>query len=296
MIAMKNKNIANYILGIVLLVAFFGVILLIMPKVPLVGKATEIATTECSDTDGGINYTIQGTISGGTWLTNNQTYSTMNTTDICYQGNMRLKEYYCSDSMHGFYKIINCEEELGENYQCSEGQCVKNDTLTNNNKISNTEHNMGLLAIFLGGFFIVAILITIALCVYLSLAVMSIAKKTNTPHAWLAWIPIANIYLMTQIAKIPWWLTFVGFLPIITFMSKMILWIMLPLGMLSYIISLIISFITGIIFIIVFCWIWWKIAEARGKPGWWGLIIILVPIVNLVMIGILAWSKDASSV
>ncbi len=35
---------------------------------------------------------------------------------------------------------------------------------------------------------------------------------------------------------------------------------------------------------------WWKIAEVRNRPGWWGILIIFVPIVNLVLMGMLAWS------
>jgi len=49
------------------------------------------------------------------------------------------------------------------------------------------------------------LIIGLALYVYSSWALMTIAKKTDTPNAWLAWIPIANLYLMTQVAQIPWW-------------------------------------------------------------------------------------------
>ena len=42
--------------------------------------------------------------------------------------------------------------------------------------------------------------------VYVSLALMTIATKTNTANAWLAWIPIVNIFLMLNIAQKPvWW-------------------------------------------------------------------------------------------
>jgi hypothetical protein len=43
--------------------------------------------------------------------------------------------------------------------------------------------------------------------VYTALALMTIATKTNTPNGWLAWIPIANIILMLNIARKPiWWI------------------------------------------------------------------------------------------
>jgi len=37
-------------------------------------------------------------------------------------------------------------------------------------------------------------------------------------------------------------------------------------------------------------WLWWKIAEARHYPGWYGILMI-IPIVNFIIMGILAWGK-----
>jgi len=72
------------------------------------------------------------------------------------------------------------------------------------------------------------IIFVIVIYVYLALALMTIAKKTNTPHAWFAWIPIANLYLMTQIAGLPGWhtalflLTFIPVIGAIAFAGIMI--------------------------------------------------------------------------
>ena len=41
--------------------------------------------------------------------------------------------------------------------------------------------------------------------------------------------------------------------------------------------------------IVIFIIVWMGIAEARNKPGWWG-ILMLVPVVSLVVPGYLAWS------
>jgi len=42
---------------------------------------------------------------------------------------------------------------------------------------------------------------------------------------------------------------------------------------------------------VVFAIIWhWKMFEAVGKPGWWA-ILLLIPIVNIIMLAIAAWSK-----
>jgi len=93
--------------------------------------------------------------------------------------------------------------------------------------------------------------------VYMGLAVMTIATKTNTPNAWLAWIPIANLFLMLNVAGKPAW------------------WFVLML----------IPLVNLVIFIIV----WMAVAEARHKPGWWGILLI-VPVVGLFVPGYLAWS------
>jgi len=93
--------------------------------------------------------------------------------------------------------------------------------------------------------------------VYVALALQTIANKTNTANSWLAWIPIANLILMLNIAKKPIW------------------WIVL--------------FLIPIVNIVIAVMVWMGVAEARGKPSWWGILTI-IPIANLVVPGVLAWS------
>jgi hypothetical protein len=95
------------------------------------------------------------------------------------------------------------------------------------------------------------------LYVYYAICLMVIANKTNTPNSWLAWIPIANVYLVCKIAGKPGW------------------WVILFL----------IPFVNIVIAIIV----WMKIAEARNKPSWLGILMI-IPFVNLIIPGYLAFS------
>jgi hypothetical protein len=109
----------------------------------------------------------------------------------------------------------------------------------------------------LGAFMFVFLLFFLAIYVYMALALSTIAKKTNTENPWMAWIPIANIVLMLNIAKKPIW------------------WILLCL----------IPVVSIVILIIV----WMAIAEARGKPNWWGILLI-VPVVGLIVPGYLAWA------
>jgi hypothetical protein len=108
-----------------------------------------------------------------------------------------------------------------------------------------------------GGSLVFLLFIGLAIYVYTALAVQTIAQKTNTENPWLAWIPIANLILLLNIAKKPIW------------------WIVLCL----------IPLVNIIIFIIV----WMAVAEARGKPGWVGVLLI-VPVLGALMPGYLAWA------
>jgi hypothetical protein len=97
----------------------------------------------------------------------------------------------------------------------------------------------------------------VGMYLYVALALQTIANKTGTINAWLAWIPIANIILMLNIAKKPLW------------------WIIL--------------FLIPIVNIVVAIMVWMGVAEARRKPSWWGILMI-VPLVGLIVPGYLAWA------
>jgi hypothetical protein len=86
---------------------------------------------------------------------------------------------------------------------------------------------------------------------------MTIATKTNTPNGWLAWIPIANLFLTLSIARKPVWWFILMLIPLVN--------------------------------IVVFILVWMGIAEARQKPNWWGILVI-VPFFGLIVPAYLAWS------
>ena len=120
------------------------------------------------------------------------------------------------------------------------------------------QDNNSLAAAGLGVGLIMVFLVFAAACyVYMALALQTIANKTKTENSWLAWIPIANMVLMLNVAKKPIWWIVLFFIPIVT-----------------------------IIFIII---VWMAMAEARGKPSWWGILMI-VPVANLITPGVLAWA------
>jgi hypothetical protein len=110
-------------------------------------------------------------------------------------------------------------------------------------------------------FFMVAFVFFLAFYVYGAICLQTIAQKTNTPNGWLAWIPIANIVLMLNIARKPLW------------------WIVLCL--------------IPVVNLVMVVNIWMAIAKVRNKPEWWGILTI-VPVVNLIVPGYLAFSSDGA--
>ena len=123
----------------------------------------------------------------------------------------------------------------------------------------------GALAGLLLGLGAAAIFVALAVYAYLAITLMFIANKTKTSNSWLAWIPIANFYLMTQVAKVSglWTLAILmAFIPVVGGLA-----------------------VAG-----VSIWLFWRVAERRGFPGWISLLL-LVPVVNLIVLGILAWAK-----
>ena len=113
------------------------------------------------------------------------------------------------------------------------------------------------------GAMIPVLMVGLILYVYFAAMLMIIARKTNTPNAGLAWIPIVNLYLMCQIARKPGWWMLLLFIPLLN--------------------------------IIFFVLLWMAIAEVRGKPSWIGLIAI-IPIVGLLVPAILAMGEGGNSV
>jgi hypothetical protein len=108
-----------------------------------------------------------------------------------------------------------------------------------------------------GTMILIIVVFALGAYVYIALALQTIATKTSTANGWLAWIPIANIFLMLSVAKKPMW------------------WFLL--------------FLIPLVNIVIAVMVWMAVAEARHKPNWWGILTI-VPFVNIVVPGYLAWS------
>ena len=106
------------------------------------------------------------------------------------------------------------------------------------------------------------IFISIAVYVYVAFAWMTIAKKLKCKYYWLAWIPVANFFLLPLILKKKWAWGFMIFVPI-----------------------------ANIVFFILWTW---KIFELRKYPGWLSLSVLFPKvggILYLVAIGFVAWKN-----
>jgi len=142
-----------------------------------------------------------------------------------------------------------------------------------------------------------SIIIDVAVYVWFALCLYIIAKKTDTPNPWLAWIPIANFYLMCKVAGKPVWWTAIFCLTLVLAVVSafaFVMWIFLamaggeiPMWFYSIFVA---TIVLVLLFWALFIIIWMAIAKARHKPSWLGILMI-VPIANLVIPGILAFSE-----
>jgi len=131
-----------------------------------------------------------------------------------------------------------------------------------------TEKDAKMAVALAGGIFLFVIILSFIFYVYSAICLYFIAKKTNTEPAWLAWIPIGNLFLMCNVAKINY------------------LWL---LGILGLFIPFV-NILANIYLIGLFVYMWYKIAIARNKPGWIGILTI-IPVVNLAVMGYLAFAE-----
>jgi len=129
----------------------------------------------------------------------------------------------------------------------------------------------GLFAMF-AGLAVLAIIVGIALYVYIALALQTIGKKLKYKNSWLAWIPIANYAMILELGGFHWAWIFLLLVPFLGWAAIAVL----------EIISL------------------WRIFEKRKYPGWLVLVLILsvIPIIGflagiayLIILGMVAW-KD----
>jgi hypothetical protein len=119
------------------------------------------------------------------------------------------------------------------------------------------------------------VIIVLAGYIYFALCLYLIAKKTEVPHPWMAWIPLVNLWTFVAAAGREWW-----WLAIIAGM-----------GVLSMVSG--VGIIFSLLNMAAIIYLWICITENLGKNKWLGLLM-LVPIVNIIFPAILAFSKQES--
>lgn len=109
----------------------------------------------------------------------------------------------------------------------------------------------------------VPVIFGVALYLYVAICLYALARKTGTNHAWMAWIPVLNVYLLCTIGGKPGWWTALLFIPVV-----------------------------NVFFAIL---VFMAIAEARSKPYWWG-VLIAIPLIRAVVPGYLAFSGSKGAI
>jgi hypothetical protein len=104
------------------------------------------------------------------------------------------------------------------------------------------------------GVILVSTIIGLALYVFQAWCLMKIANKTGTENAWFAWLPILNIILILDIAQKPR------------------LWALAIIGMIIPLLNIIV----GLGILIGYIYLMMEVAEAVGKPKFWGVIAVFI--------------------
>lgn len=139
-------------------------------------------------------------------------------------------------------------------------------------KVKLTDTDAKLMLGALGAFLVVLLIIFLVTYIYSAICLQIIAKKTDTQYGWMAWIPIANLFLMCNIGKVKY------------------LWLLLILASFVPVVGRIVGPLCNLF---LFGYLWYMIALARGKEGWVGAIT-LIPVVGLFTMGYLAFSQGSA--
>ncbi len=133
---------------------------------------------------------------------------------------------------------------------------------------------------------LIGLILPVIFYLFTSIMFFLIAKKTNTSLPWLAFIPIANVILMLNIARKPIWWLLLMFLPIVSLAAPLLEAIIptdgiLPVAIVgvSFLVSIVAWFLVNL-----------GIARARGKSAIWG-VLLFIPCTNPIALGYLGLSK-----
>lgn len=103
-----------------------------------------------------------------------------------------------------------------------------------------------------------SMVVMVAIYAFFAICLQTIAKKTQTGNAWMAWVPLLNLVLLLTIAKKPMWWIVLFFIPVVNIVAA----IVIMMG----------------------------VAEQREKPSWVGALVI-VPFFGALVVPYLAFSS-----
>jgi hypothetical protein len=98
---------------------------------------------------------------------------------------------------------------------------------------------------------------------YAAVVLMVLARKTGTPRRWMAWIPVANLWLLCRVGRrSPWW-ALGALVPPVTVVAVAVIWA--------------------------------GVARARQRSAWWGVAMLVPPINLLIPLYLAAGGAAAAS-
>lgn len=106
------------------------------------------------------------------------------------------------------------------------------------------------------GMLMLGFLLAIACYVFTSFCLMKIFKKAGREDTWAAWVPVYQMWVLFEIAGRPGW----------------------------WVLSMLIPFVGGILFLIVSIIAYMDVAKSFGKDTGFAVLLILVPIVGFPML------------
>lgn len=133
-------------------------------------------------------------------------------------------------------------------------------------------------------------LASIAIYIFYCLCYFLIGRKLHVRHSWMAWVPLLQNFwplIGTAGQSLKWGLLYLLVLPLIGGVMGLLF------AMISPFAAMVVLGIIGLVVLVVYAYLWMLTTENLGKNRWLGLLMF-VPIINLVWIAVLAFSKTES--
>lgn len=109
--------------------------------------------------------------------------------------------------------------------------------------------------------------------IYFSRALQLISLKLGYKKDWIAWVPVAQLFLLPILAKKKWYFGFVLFLPTIYFFIKYVY---------TFFFDYLLFFLDLIYLFFIIFWLW-IIFERLNFPGYFSLILMIsvIPVIGM---------------